>query len=197
MMVTYGGVRMTIEILGKGTILVSLCAEDMRAYSLSFDEESDPKDGLKKLLYHIGDSCGLDHKGKSYLIEALPSKSGCLLIITVRKAKYRRKFRIKRRQLLDLYIFFDSDAMLDYIQRYPYESGYSIYRYQSRYILIPSRSSAPRELLEYAERRPVSAAMLAHIREFGRLLWEKELQRRHVGGRTVAVRDAASRNSGG
>lgn len=197
MMGTYGGVRMTIEILNKGTILVSLCAEDMCAYSLSFDEESDPKDGLKKLLYHIGESCGLDHKGKSYLIEALPSKSGCLLIITVRKAKYRRKFRIKRHHLLDLYIFFDSDAMLDYLQRRPLGSGCSVYRYRSRYILIPSRSSAPKELLEYAERRGVSSTMLAHITEHGRLLWEKELQRRHVGGRTVAVRDAASRHGGG
>lgn len=197
MMGTYGGVCMTIEMLDKGTILVSLNREELRAYSLSFDTQTDSEHGLKKLLYHIGDSCGLDHKGKSYLIEALPSKSGCLLIITVRKAKYRRKFRIKHSRLLDLYIFFDSDAMLDYIRLYPHESGYSIYQYRSRYILIPFCNSAPHNLLEYAERRSISITMLAHITEYGRLLWEKELQRRHIGGRTVAVRDAAFRHSGG
>ena len=189
---------MTIELLDKETILVSLCAEDMHAYSLRFDEETTncPEKGLKKLLYHVGETCGLDHSGKSYLIEALPSAGGCLLIISVRRARYRRKYRVKRTRKAEWYVFFDADAMIDYLRLHPTESGYSVYLYESRYVLIPS-AAAPAGLIEYAERRFVSDTMIAHVKEYGRLLREKELQRRHIGGRAVAVRDAALRHGGG
>ena len=192
---------MTIEIMDKGTILVSLREEDMRTYSLSFDEKNAgcPEHGLKCLLYHIGETCGLDHSGKSYLIEALPSCDGCLLIISVRRAKYRRKYRVKRSKHADAFLFFDCDAMLDYCRLYQGEAGYAVYRYKERYILIPSpraSASAFTRLCEYAERCPVSETALAHIREFGLLLREKELQRRHISGRAVAVRDAALRHGG-
>lgn len=195
------GVTMTIEIMDKGTILVSLKKEDMRTYSLNFDENTSgcPENGLKRLLYHVGETCGLDHKGKSYLIEALPSSDGCLLIISVRKAKYRKKYRIKRSKGADAYVFFDCDAMLDYCRLYRGDAGYAVYRYKERYILIPSRASdgAFECLCEYAERCSLSDTAIAHIREFGQLLREKELQRRHIGGRTVAVRDTALRHGGG
>lgn len=193
---------MTIEMLDKGTILVSLCAEDMRQYALSFDEPSAacPRAGLTNLLYHVGETCGLDHSGKSYLIEALPSYDGCLLIISVRRAKYRRKYRVKRRRSAQVYVFFDADAMLDYRRLYPEETGYSVYRYKDRYVLIPAvpaPDNAYSRLCEYADRCSLSDAMTAHIKEYGALLWEKELQRRHIGGRAVAVRDAALRHGGG
>lgn len=193
---------MTIEIMDKGTILVSLCEEDMRTYSLSFDEKAAgcPERGLKSLLYHVGQSCGLDHTGKSYLIEALPSSDGCLLIISVRRAKYRRKYRIKRSRQTDAYVFFDCDAMLDYCRLYQGDAGYAVYRYKERYILIPTlpaSDGAWMRLCEYAQRCPLSDTALAHIREFGLLLREKEFQRRHISGRAVAVRDAALRYGGG
>ncbi|MBQ3331755.1 MAG: hypothetical protein IJG87_11335 [Ruminococcus sp.] len=192
---------MTIELLDNETILVSLCAEDMHAYSLRFDEETSkcPQNGLKKLLYHVGKTCGLDHAGKSYLIEALPSSDGCLLIISVRKAKYRRKYRIKRTRRGELYVFFNADAMLDYRSLHPDEEGYSVYRYKDRFVLIPSsfsRGAAPAEIIEFAESCPLSSTAIAHVKEYGTLLWEKELQRRHISGRAVAVRDAALRHGG-
>ena len=189
---------MTIELLDKGTILVSLCARDMEAYSLSFEKETTkcPETGLKRLLYHVGETCGLDHSGKSYLIEALPSCSGCLLIISVRKAKYRKKYRIKRERTAQLYVFFDADAMLDYRALHPEEEGYSVYRYRDRFVLIPW-SGIPADIIEYAENCPLSETAIAHVTEYGALLWQKELQRRHIGGRTVTVRNAALRHGGG
>ena len=189
---------MTIELLDKGTILVSLCAKDMDAYSLNFDEETAkcPEKGLKRLLYQIGETCGLDHSGKSYLIEALPSRGGCLLIISICRAKYRKKYRVKRERRAQLYVFFDADAMLDYRALHPDEEGYSVYRYRDRFVLIPW-GIAPADIIEYAESCPLSDTMIAHVKEYGALLWQKEFQRRHIGGRAVAVRDAALRHGGG
>ena len=193
---------MTIEIMDKQTILVSLCREDMHTYALCFDDDKAgyPEQGLKRLLYHVGEVCGLDHRGKSYLIEALPSTSGCLLIISVHPVKRKKKYRIKRRVTQEICVFFDADAMLDYWRAEDQGEGCSVYLFKGRYVLLPSPSAPERStsrLSEYGEIYPVSAAVGARVREHGRLLVQKHIQRRHIGGRAVGVRDAAAGDGGG
>lgn len=164
---------MTVEMIGEKTILVSLCEGDMRRYSLCLSGNGDKaRSGLKNLLCRVGEICGLDHRGKSYLIEALPSKNGCLLIISVHTVKRRRKYRIKHKQARELCVFFDVDAMLDYV-RYCSQGGYTLYDYDGRYILLPGVSvseSGTARLSEYGELYPVSEAVFARIREHGKLL---------------------------
>lgn len=189
---------MTIEMPDKGTILVSLSQEDMRRYAFRLEDNA-PLTALQKLMHHVGDVCGLDHRGKSYLVEALPSRAGCLLIITVRAVKRRRVYRIKRRLTRALYVFFDADAMLDFL-REGMKSGFSLYRYEGRYVLLPGLSAGEEELArltEYGERYEISASATARVRECGTLLRQQEAQRRHIGGGAVAVRDAALRDGAG
>ena len=164
---------MTVEMIGEKTILVSLCEGDMRRYSLSLEGDDDKmRSGLKDLLCRVGEICGLDHRGKSYLIEALPSKGGCLLIISVHTVKRRRQFRIKRKQARELCVFFDADAMLDFWRSRP-QGGYAVYRYEGSYLLLPGVSVSTEtmaRLSEYGELYPVSEATFARIREHGKIL---------------------------
>ncbi len=191
------GVRMTIEMLDKQLILVSLCEEDMLTYRLGSDESAEQ--GLRELMLYIGEECGLDHRGKSYLIEVMPSAKGCLLIISVRQAKRRKLYRVKRRALSDVCVFFDADAMLDFLSLKSGMCGYAVYRYRERYILLPDVSDEGllSLLSEYGELYPVSTALMARVREHGRLLTQVEIQRRHIGGRAVAVGDTARGGGGG
>ena len=188
---------MTIDLLDRGTILVSLGAKEMQAYSLRFDKGIGcAENGLKKLLGQLGEICGAERRGKSFLIEALPAKDGCLLIISVHAAKYRKKYRIKR-AASRMCIFFDADAMLDYLSAAKGMEAFSLYRYEGRYILLAPESapdSALSLLSEYGELCPAGAAEEARVREYGSLLLQKNVQRRHIRRGTVAVRDAASRD---
>ena len=96
---------MTIDRLGERTILVTLMRDDMTRYSLDFNDDADgerTRRGLTRLMYRVGEECGLNHRDKSYLIEALPGKESCLLIISVRVAKTRRRYRIKRENAVDV-----------------------------------------------------------------------------------------------
>ncbi|MBQ3264543.1 MAG: adaptor protein MecA [Ruminococcus sp.] len=191
---------MTIDLLDRETILVSLGVEDMRAYSLRFDKGVGyAENGLKKLLGQLGELCGTRSRGKSYLIEALPAKDGCLLIISVHAAKYRRKYRIKRSADRKICIFFDADAMLDYLSAAKDSEDFMLYRYDGRFVLLPpltASDSVLARLSEYGELYPASPAALARVREYGSLLMEKNAQRRHIRSRAVTVRDAASRDGG-
>ena len=188
---------MTIEMLDQGTILVSLGAEDLRLYSLRFDGAltAAVQDGLKDLLYRVGAVCGFDVGGKCYLVEALPAGGGCLLIITVRARKHRKKYRVKRARTREVCAFFDADAMLDYLRAAKSRGGCAVYRYAGRYYLLPA-PSAPDSVMdglgEYGELYPIGAVLYARIREHGRLLFQEEVQRRHIRGGAVAVGDAAS-----
>lgn len=167
---------MTIEMIGRRTILVSLGDDDMRRYSLRLQDSAEKaQTGLKDVLSRVGEICGLDHRGKSYLVEALPSRDGCLLIISVRSVKRRRVYRVKRRKARELCVFFHADAMLDYRRSVQPAGGYAVYRYEGHYVLLPS-ASAPsamtERLSEYGEIYPVSETVFARIREHGKLLMQ-------------------------
>ncbi len=187
---------MTIEMLSRGTILVSLMREDMRRFRLS-EDGADVKEGLTELLYHVGEVCAMDVAGKSFLVEALPKEGGWFLIITVREAKRRRVFRIKHSQTIPVCVFRCADDLLDFVGTEP-SFDFRLYRYQERYLLLPTGRIRDEALLsEYGELHRLSRAAAARVSEFGALLFEKNVQRRHIRGRTVTVRDAAPGDSEG
>ena len=158
---------MTVEMLNKGTILVLMEGDDMRRYSLSFEEGSAPEQGLKKLLYRIGEECGIDSRGKSFLVEALPSRGGCLLIISVRRV--RKVYRIKRDSTRTLCVFDTADMLLDRLLLGGELAG-TVYSYREKYILIPALSATKRSLAllsEYGRLVKADAVETARIREFG------------------------------
>ena len=158
---------MTIEMLNKGTILVLMAQDDMQRYALSFDDEKAPEQGLKKLLYRIGEECGIDYSGKSFLVEALPSREGCLLIISVKRV--RKVYRIKRSDKRDVCIFDTADMLLDWLLLGEGLGG-SVYRYRDKYVLIPALAASKRTLAlmgEYGRLIKTNTVETARIREFG------------------------------
>ena len=158
---------MTIEMLNKGTILVLMAQDDMQRYALNFDDSSTPEHGLKKLLYMIGEECGIDNRGKSFLIEALPSRDGCLLIISVRRV--RKVYRIKRSDKRTLCVFDSADMLLDWLLLGEC-IGSTVYIYRQKYVLIPSITATKRTLAilgEYGRLVKADAVDIARIREYG------------------------------
>ena len=175
---------MTVEMLDTGVILVSLCEGDMRTYTLDFSDGADADDlrgGLVALLYRVGEICGVDYSGKSCLVEALPAKDGCMLIISLRAVRHGRIYRVKRPVLRDICAFFDCDSMLDYIsKRSDSLAAFSLYLYDDVYYLIPdvcsSRTAA--QLSEYGRLMSVSPVAVARVRENGRVILRRRSQRR-------------------
>lgn len=161
---------MMIDQLSDKTILVTLMRDDIQRYSLDFSSDgSDTRLGLRRLMVKVGEECGLDHIGKSYLIEALPAGDSCLLIISVRAMKHRRRYRIKREKKTDCCTFADADALLDWIRLSGGIAG-SIYLYQGGYTLLPDYPFAPRvrsRLNEYGTVAQLSTVEAARIRELG------------------------------
>lgn len=175
---------MTIDRLGEKTILVTLLRDEMARYQLDFDSGADGDNtrmGLTRLMYKVGEECGLDHSGKSYLIEALPGKEGCLLIISVRIGKSRRRYRIKRERRIDCCRFTSADDLLDWMAR-PESSrmGYTLSEYENGYYLLPEYplTKAERGLLnEYGCVLQASPVAAARIREGGRTVCERIYRR--------------------
>ena len=177
---------MTIDMLDTGTILVHLGESDMLAYTLDFSDTADITDvreGLGELVRRVGDMCGVGTGGRCFLVEALPSNDGCLLIISVRSVRRRRVYRIKREKTREICVFFDIDSMLDLMSRSEEESfGYTLYDYRGSCILMPESyvSSASRaELSEYGRLLKVSLVSAARIQEYGKVIREKRSHRRY------------------
>lgn len=172
------GVSMTIEMLNRGIILVSLADEDMQLYSLRFDND-DPdqsvKKGLRSLLYRVGEVCGLDHRGKSYLVEVLPARDGCLLVISVRRTAGRRMYRVKRTRTRPACLFDRTDDLLDWLCL-DRSLGYAVYACSGGYLLLPE-PAAPKaalaELSEYGRLTKIDPVALARVREHGSLICER------------------------
>lgn len=174
---------MTIDRLGEGMILVTLMNDDMSRYSLDFKEEADgerTRRGLTRLMYRVGEECGLNHRDKCYLIEALPGKESCLLIISVRAKKARRRYRIKRENRVDCCRFLSLDDLLLWMNR-PESSrlGYALYQTGDYYLLpdYPLSKAEQSILNEYGSVTHESPIAVARIREHGILL--REHPRRH------------------
>lgn len=159
---------MTIDQLSQKTILVTLMRDDMERYSLDFGaDEEGARRGLTRLLYRVGEACGLDHSGKSYLIEALPAGDSCLLIISVRPK--RRRYRVKRTRTTTCYFFDGIDALLDWRAAGVHIAG-GVYALKGGYWLTPDYPPAPRVQLllsEYAAPSALDAVGVARLRELG------------------------------
>jgi len=177
---------MTIDRLGEKTILVTLMRDDMQRYDLDFETAADgagTRRGLTRLMIYVGEECGLDHRGKSYLIEALPGKDSCLLIISVRTNKPRRRYRIKRVSGVDCCRFGCVDDLLDWLSRPESDRlSYSLYKERDCYYLLPEfpLTASERGILnEYGSVAPESPVAVARLREHGVQLRGVSRRRRH------------------
>ena len=176
---------MTIEKLDKEKILISLCSQDMKDYSLSFDSMNLDNDHSRKVILRLlrlaCNKTGIDYLAKSVIVEALPCEGGCLILMTViNKQKTRHKYRVKRLSEKPCFVFENAENLLGAMEKL---KGVSLvhpnslwlcegsYRLVFDYPLVPD--SVERVLWEYSRRQSLSAVQVSRLCEQGRLLCEK------------------------
>ena len=161
---------MKIDKLTQDTILVTLTGDDMGRYALDFDSADEAtRSGLRRLICHIGEECGLSHKDKSYLIEALTGKDSCLLIISARPVKKRKTYRVKRERWLECCRFANADGLLGFMAQAT-DLIYTLYSHDGAYILMPCLPLSPRQrglLNEYGAVSRLSAVAAQRVKEYG------------------------------
>ena len=161
---------MKIDKLTQDTILVTLTGDDMGRYALDFDSADEAtRSGLKRLICRIGEECGLSHKDKSYLIEALAGKDSCLLIISAHPVKKRKTYRVKRERRLECCRFESADGLLGFMAQAS-DLIYTLYSHGGGYVLLPCLPLSPRQrglLNEYGAVREISAVAAERVREYG------------------------------
>ena len=85
---------MTIEQIDSNRILIALCDDDMKSFSLEFESMtlSDPhvKEMIQRLLKFASNETGISVKNKKMLIEAIPYINGCLFLITLSQKTHKR-----------------------------------------------------------------------------------------------------------
>ena len=90
---------MNIEQIDDSRVLITLCDEDMKSYSVSFDtmslSDEHTKKVLKQLMYYASDKTGISFEKKHILIEALKYEHGCILLFTVSEKGKRKIYKIK------------------------------------------------------------------------------------------------------
>lgn len=164
---------MRIDMLETGTVLVSLGDEDMREYQLDFAPHANSavlKKGLLKVIRQVQTRCGMTGRGECYLVEALPGKSGCLLMISVHTAERKRRiYRIKREERA-AYAFYNADALLDCMLAGLMPERYELYLLRGSYILLAEKGADTHALSEYGIPVRINPLTFVRIKEYGRCI---------------------------
>lgn len=176
---------MTFELIGKTRVLISLCAQDMKDYSLEFDTMSlsDPqcKKAISSILSIACDKTGFNIKNGNLLIEALPYDNGCLILLSNEKKSDRRVYKIKKNSHSLCCVFDELESFIKAVLSlsdmsfsfYPN----SAYFYSDKYYLIFERPVIPKKsrvmLSEYAKIMMCGRAFTARLKESGKLLANK------------------------
>lgn len=110
---------MTIDKIKSNKILITLCDEDMRDFSLDYDTLSLYDSHSRKILMRILQiACfktDIEIKDKRMIVEALPTVDGCMLLLTVEDKK-RKKYRLQNGKKCSCYDVGNSKNFLDVIQ---------------------------------------------------------------------------------
>lgn len=174
---------MTIEQLDSEKVLISLCSEDMRDYSLSFDTlgvyDEHSRKVLLRLLRLAFNKTGMNFGSKSVLMEALPHQSGCLILVTlIDKEPKRKTYRVKRIETKPCFCFQGAEELLCSLEILR-DRGIALHRnslwlYKDRYCLVFDYPVVPQRarqvLSEYAESIELSSLQIARMKESGKIL---------------------------
>lgn len=108
---------MTIEQIDSGKVMIVLGSNDMKDFSLEYSTLSfnDPHSRkiLSRLLTLACSKTGMSIENKKMLVEALPHKSGCLILLTLKPKTKRRIYRVKKPDRCLCCIFKDADSLID------------------------------------------------------------------------------------
>ncbi len=174
---------MTIEQLDTTKVLISLCNEDMRDFSLSFDTMSMHSDHSRKVLLrllHLASSkTGIAWADGTVLVEALPHQSGCLILVTlVDKKKRRKTYKVKRIETRPCFCFDGIDSLfcaVESLRNLPHIlQRNSLWQKDNKFLLVFDYPIIPARvrgiLLQFSREKAISRVHLARIRESGKLI---------------------------
>ncbi|HIS67950.1 MAG TPA: adaptor protein MecA [Candidatus Gallacutalibacter stercoravium] len=188
---------MLIERIGETRLLILLAREDMQLYNISYDDldwrDDHSREAIRRILEQANDETGFCTRDRRLLIEAIPGKTGCMLVITLLpRRRNGKRFRIKRGPAIAahrrsasrppiLLRLEETESLLramHILAGIPFVQGelYSLHQVNSAsscyYLLLegalPSREKAL--LQEYGRFCGRSALKAAYIRERGTLL---------------------------
>ncbi len=174
---------MTIEKIDSERILIALCDEDMKSFSLEFESMTltNPyvRETLKSLLSFASVETGISVYNKKMLIEAIPYKNGCLLLITLKAKEHKRKvYRIKEIRPL-IFCFDDVESLLRCIcelyKRHDRKIRSDAYKLFDKYILTIRPYSRVSQYYtdiigEFGERISGGALTFSRICEYGNVI---------------------------
>ncbi len=173
---------MTIEQLDERKVLISLCSEDMKSFELEFENMSFYSEHSKRVLLRLLQlacmKAGISAKSKSVLMEALPHKSGCLLLVTMLEEKGPKTYKVKRVTSQVCFVFESAEAMLSTAQELSRSElklrSNSLWLLEGRYYLIFDYPRVHRGISEIAGYYGVecrcTGIQISRIKESGELL---------------------------
>lgn len=173
---------MTIEQLDTRKVLISLCSEDMENFELRFNDMSFCDEHSRKVLLRLMRlACmktGVEMRKGAVLLEALPHKSGCLLLVTLMEKSERKVYKVKRLRSYPCFEFANAEDLLCCAESLGSKAismhRNSLWLCKNRYYLMfdyPVLSNVCRGLIcEYAQEIKSTAVTLSRIRESGKLL---------------------------
>ena len=107
---------MTIEQIDPGKVMIVLGSNDMKDFSLEYNTLSfkDPHSRkiLSRLLTLACSKTGMSIDNKKMLVEALPHKSGCLILLTLKPKTKRRVYRVKKPDRILCAVFPDVESLI-------------------------------------------------------------------------------------
>ena len=107
---------MTIEQIDPSKVMIVLGSNDMKDFSIEYNTLSfkDPHSRkiLSRLLTLACSKTGISIDNKKMLVEALPHKSGCLILLTLKPKTKRRVYRVKKPDRCLCCIFADVESLI-------------------------------------------------------------------------------------
>ena len=177
---------MNIEQIDDSRVLITLCDEDMKSYSVSFDtmslSDEHTKKVLKQLMYYASDKTGISFEKKHILIEALKYEHGCILLFTVSEKSKRKIYKIKYYNDSYIFTFENAEALLSCIQALYFMNDFrfasSEKKKKKRYYLVINSPAALKPkyictISEFCSHQFRGRIHTAVLREHAKLISEK------------------------
>ncbi|MBR2108572.1 MAG: adaptor protein MecA [Ruminococcus sp.] len=166
---------MTIEQIDPSKVMIVLGNNDMKDFSLEYNtlSFSDPHSRkiLSRLLTLACSKTGMSIDNKKMIVEALPHKSGCLILLTLKPKTKRRAYRIKKADKYLCCIFPDAERLINASValngRLPENS---VFYCNDKYYLLIEKNLALHTLAtleEFSECYMCSKIAIAKVREAG------------------------------
>lgn len=174
---------MTIEQIDASKVMILLGKGDMKDFLLEYEtlSFSDPHSRriLSRLLKLACTKTGLDTTGKKMLVEALPHKSGCLILLTLTPKRKKQVYKVKQSDNSLCCVFDDVEALIQAgiaLGKTCYLPKNSVYLYLGKYYLLIERKPisvfTTAMLEEFSQAYMLDQISFARIRENGKLICE-------------------------